>query len=525
MRSRWLLLFLPAALAISAKAQDSLPERTIVVFNGRISESTALAKFYAQKRGIARERLVSLDCSTEEEISREEYNSTIAEPLREALQKRGWWKVHDAADGSERIDSSSVGFVALIKGIPLKIRPSASPIPGDKPGPGPITDHNEASVDSEVAALGLFQEQVSGALNNPYYQSYLPIVRFRDAPVLLVSRLDAPDAASVRRMITDAIEAEKTGLWGRAYVDAARNSAGGMAVGDNWMHAIAKEMHQAGVPVVVEDTPAVFPDGYPMSDCALYYGWYTGNITGPFNQHDFKFVPGAIAAHIHSYSAATLRGADAGWAGPLIARGAAATIGNVYEPYLQLTTHLDILDDRLLHGFTWAESVWMATPALSWMTVALGDPLYRPFFNWTQLDSKSASTRNDWRAYHEFAVKNANLPPAEFRSRARQLAMRSHNGAMLEDLGLMEVSEEKFDGAVNDLQLARANYSKRDDIIRCVLEECDALTKAGKPKDALGLVRMVLRIVPDTPAAPLLRKIESDLAPKPPTPSASPPSR
>jgi len=44
-----------------------------------------------------------------------------------------------------------------------------------------------------------------------------------------------------------------------------------------------------------------------MSDCALYYGWYAGNVAGPFSQPGFKFVPGAIAAHIHSYSAATLR--------------------------------------------------------------------------------------------------------------------------------------------------------------------------------------------------------------------------
>ena len=43
-------------------------------------DSEALAKFYAGKRGIADDHLVGLDCPPQEEISREEYDATIAEP-------------------------------------------------------------------------------------------------------------------------------------------------------------------------------------------------------------------------------------------------------------------------------------------------------------------------------------------------------------------------------------------------------------------------------------------------------------
>ena len=89
------------------------------------------------------------------------------------------------------------------------------------------------------------------------------------------------------------------------------------------------------------------------------------------------FLPGAIAAHIHSYSAATLRDENSCWA-PLFSRGAAATVGNVYEPYLELTAHLDILNDRLLHGFTFAESVFMSSRVLSWMGVAGGRSALSP---------------------------------------------------------------------------------------------------------------------------------------------------
>ena len=113
--------------------------------------------------------------------------------------------------GSDAWDS----FVALIRGMPLKIRPIATPYPGDTAGGGPIQSRNEASVDSELSMLGLFTRQISGAVANPYFQGFRPIAEVTAAPLLLVTRLDAPESVTVRRMIVDAIEAEKT-----AYGDA-----------------------------------------------------------------------------------------------------------------------------------------------------------------------------------------------------------------------------------------------------------------------------------------------------------------
>jgi hypothetical protein len=82
---------------------------------------------------------------------------------------------------------------------------------------------------------------------------------------------------------------------------------------------------------------------------------------------------------------------------------------------------------------------------------------------------------------------------------------------MLEDLGSMEARDGNFSGATNYYQQARATYSKRDDIIRVVLEEADAWIKQKKPKRAADLVRSVLKIVsPELPSAYLLRKVEED---------------
>jgi uncharacterized protein (TIGR03790 family) len=503
-------------------AAENLPAQTIVVFNAAVPDAESLAKFYAEKRGIADDHLIGLECPTDEEISREQYDTTIVEPLRKIFDEHGWWRVHEAPDGTKRVQTLAIHFLALIRGMPLKIAPVGTPYPGDTPGTGPIQSRNEASVDSELSTLGFFTKQISGAISNSYFQSFRPIDQHIVSPLLLVTRLDAPESATVRRMISDAIEAEKNGLWGRAYVDATDETSGGREEGNVWMHTIVDQLHKEGVPVVLDDLPAIFPDNYPMTDCALYYGWYTGNVAGPFNQPG-RFVPGAVAVHIHSYSASTLRDENSGWAGPLISRGAAAAVGNVYEPYLELTAHLDILNDRLRHGFTFAESVFMASRVLSWMGVALGDPLYRPYLNWTQIDSKTpAKSAAPWRAYHEFAIKNNKLDPSDYRTQARLVGTRTRNAIMLEDVGLMELRDGRFPVAISALEQARGAYTKRDDIIRCVLEECDAFIKSGKPNRALDLTRRVLRIIPESPAVQLLHKMESDLTPKAPVAAPSP---
>jgi uncharacterized protein (TIGR03790 family) len=510
-------------LIADVRAERSLADFTVVIYNKSAPDSVDLAKFYAQQRGIAPDHLIALDCPVEEEISREEYDATIGNPLRQTFQERHWWTLRQTLAEKKSVAATSIRFVAVIKGVPLKIRPTSAPYPGDDPTVI-FGNRNEASVDSELTILGIFSSQISGAVSNPYFQSFRPIVDFENPALLLVCRLDAPTAATVRRMIVDALAAEKNGLWGRAYLDAAHNTSGGLQMGDKWLAEIQQELRKAGIPVVYENTPAIFPDGYPMTDCALYYGWYAGSVAGPFTQPDFRFPTGAVAVHIHSFSAATLRDPNANWVGPLVSRGAAASLGNVYEPYLHFTTHLNIFNDRLLHGFTLAESAYMASPALSWMNVVVGDPLYQPYASWLQIDTSRDTGRsaNQWKMYHDFALKNFQRPTPEYRTLARQAASRALNGAMIEDLGLMEAGDGNFAVATSCFQQARACYTKRDDILRAVLEEADAWVKQEKRNRALEVIRRTLPIVPDAPAAALLRKMEQDLTGSSPVRLVSP---
>ena len=503
-----------------AQSPDDLAQATVVVYNRNAADSIALAYFYAKARQIPTDHLVGLECPTEEEISRADYDDTIAEPLRKAFAEREWWTLRGEKTEPPAVRSSQIHFVALIRGIPLKIRPAAS-YTGDEPQKNPAGSQNAASVDSELTVFGLFSRQISGGVRNPYFQNFRPIAELSDAPLLLVSRLDGPSEAVVRQMITDAVATEKSGLRGRAYVDGGDHASGGMANGDEWLRRVVKDLRRAGIPVVYDTHSATFPSGFPMNDCALYYGWYAGGMAGPFRDPDFIFRPGAIAVHIHSFSASTVRSATANWVGPLLGKGATASLGNVYEPYLELTTHLDIFNDRLLHGFTFAESAWMATPMLSWMNVAVGDPLYRPYANWLQMNPTPKNRKpDDWQMYHDFALRNARLKPEAYLTKARAAASRAGNAPMLEDLGLIQKEAGKLAAGMSCLREARSAYSEPADMLRTVLEEADILRGQGDKQAARDLLQKAESAATDSATADLLGRIEKELSP--PTAAARP---
>jgi len=263
----------------SLAAEQPLAASTVVVYNKTAPDATESARYYAQKRGIASDHIVGLTCSLAEEISRDEYDATIANRLREIFKAKNWWTMRETEGHHEAVMATSIRLVAMIKGMPLKIRAALEPYPGDVRGGGPIDDRNEASVDSELATLGYFSPQISGAKPNTYFKSFRSIDQWEDPALLLVCRLDAPSTATVKQMIVDAIAAEKNGLWGRAYVDSAHGPSAGYEIGDQWLAEIPPALHKVGIPVVYHGPlPGIFPEGYPMTDCALYYGWYYPNV-------------------------------------------------------------------------------------------------------------------------------------------------------------------------------------------------------------------------------------------------------
>jgi hypothetical protein len=135
-----------------------------------------------------------------------------------------------------------------------------------------------------------------------------------------------------------------------------------------------------------------------------------------------------------------LRSATAGWCGPLVARGVTATIGNVFEPYLQLTLQPQLFVRALSEGRTLGDAAYYALPTLSWQTVIIGDPLYRPFA--TTLDAQLA----------RLSTLPPPLAPYAVLRQARLLDLAKKDA---EARRVLEVGWREHPGLVLGLELAR----------------------------------------------------------------------
>ncbi len=233
---------------------------------------------------------------------------------------------------------------------------------------------NQGAVDSELALLAHDTYDINGWLPNPRF-GVEPARLFETNPVVCVTRLDGPSFEDAAGLVDHAIEAEAEGLIGRFYV----NVRGPHPDGEHWLEQTGALIADLGFDGDVDRTDNNLPVTARFDAPAFYFAWYAQDLSGPMAPPDFRFPPGAIALHIHSASAPTLRSTATGWCGPLVARGVTATFGNVFEPYLQLTLEPQLLMRALGQGWNLGDAACFATPALSWQTIVIGDPLYRPF--------------------------------------------------------------------------------------------------------------------------------------------------
>ncbi len=366
-------------------------EAVVVVYNQNLPDSLAVAEHYAAQRGVPESQVLGLDLPKEETISRLVYREKLQRPLETAFRQKRWFEfdydVIPATRESEggvirKVKKATVRYLALCFGVPLRIQADADL---DEPGKDKIRielRRNEAAVDSELALLplGPQQHRVFGPLTNPAYGATNAVSIRPEMGVLMVSRLDGPTAEVAKGLVDLAKHAEEHGLWGRAYFDTRGLTSGEYKVGDDWIARAADFSRQVGIETYVDTEAETFSEALPVSHIGLYAGWYDGHVSGPFKDAaSVTFMPGAIAYHLHSFSAQTVRSSSKHWVGPLLNAGAAATMGCVYEPYLALTPNLELFFSRLFMGFGFAEAAYASQAALSWQTTVVGDPLYRPF--------------------------------------------------------------------------------------------------------------------------------------------------
>lgn len=506
-------------------------DEVVVVYNTRVPESKEIAQYYALKRQVPTNQVFGFDLPTGEDMSRKEYEILLELPLAKAIRSNQLWHFesqlvpatnHQPEKLIWKIDQSKIRYAALCYGVPIRIDPDPNHQEDNNEQLRPEMRRNEAAVDSEVALLPLINEKVplNGPVRNPMYGTTNEAVLHPTSGILLVSRLDGPTASIARGLVDKALQGERDGLWGNTYFDVRNTTDPAYKTGDEWIRNASEICRRLGFETVVDENPGTFPAGFPMSQIAIYIGWYDINASGPFTRPTVEFMPGAFAYHLHSYSAHPFRSTTQAWVGPLLAKGATATMGCVEEPYLTGTPDMTIFTARFVYsGMSFGEAAYASQTALSWQTTVVGDPLYRPFGKNPDVLKDELFRRNskllDW---YYLRLLNVNLaagkPIADGVAVLEQFENTKSSAILTEKLGNLYAAQGKPASAAHAYQEALKLDPTPQQRLRLQLALGEKLTLTDETAKAFQTYQALLHDDPDYPDKPRIYKSLLDLAEK-----------
>jgi uncharacterized protein (TIGR03790 family) len=424
-----LLLAFALSLLLASTASALEPKEVFLLVNKNLPASKEIAEHYCQKRGVPAENIIQLDVPTTEDISRLDYDFKIVGPVRAALkEKKEQAKVllsihgvplrvggaepneeekaeikkldpdikerqaqlkatQDALAMTEKAlegfsTPETKGIVMAHRSLVARLEAELRKLNGRRSHLAHAESH--ACVDSELMLVWWDNYELRRWQVNLLYFQVPVSAREGKPPMMMTCRLDGPTPALVKRLIDDAVAVEKKGLKGKVYVDARGirydpNGDPGMGYGgyDESMREMARLLEkEGGMSVVLDDKNELFQPG-TCTDCALYCGWYShANFIDCC-----KFVPGAIAWHLASSEAVSLRQPNVKyWCKNQLECGAAATLGPVSEPYtVGFPKPAEFFGFLATGKYTLVESYAKSTMLCSWMGCLVGDPLYNPF--------------------------------------------------------------------------------------------------------------------------------------------------
>lgn len=382
------------------------PEEILVLVNRNMSASSAVGRYYCEKRNVPYENILYLHLVRDlrDNISRKNYEKLVVEPVRfELLRKR--------LPGSIRCLLTTYGVpIRILRRPPLKdqqaeLKRLKDAIKREKDRAGRLERDNAASAPDALkkskqaaARLQLKIDRINGKQTDAALDSELSMVLYDayelhrwqpnklrhdvlglDFQTLMVSRLDASDDEIIRGLVDKAVRAEKTGLKGNAYFDSRGieyDPTNLFGYFDQSLRDLAKLTKlRTSMTVKEQRTQELFaPDSCPQT--ALYCGWYSLKKY----VDAFDFVDGAVGYHIASFEAAGLHDPNsANWCPAMLRDGITATLGPVTEPYLHSFPEPRAFFERLYKGDTLVEAYYRTKPFNSWQLILIGDPLYTPF--------------------------------------------------------------------------------------------------------------------------------------------------
>jgi uncharacterized protein (TIGR03790 family) len=493
-------------------------DEVVVIYNPRLPESKEVAEYYAKMRQVPARQIYGFTMTTNEQMSRDEFRDSLQEPLAAKLAADKLWRFGDvtvpATNGQpkhveRRVVGSKIRYAVLCHGVPLKIAADPSL---HEPTNGNVRLEllrNEAAVDSELTWLPAIKMNVplAGPLPNWVYGVTNAALLNPTNGVLLVARLDGPTPEIARSLVDKALAAERDGLWGRAYFDVRDTTDPGYKLGDEWIRATAEISRGLGFETVVDESPGTFPADFPMSQIAIYAGWYAENVNGPFALPKVEFMPGAFAYHLHSSSAASLRSTNQYWVGPFLAKGVTCTMGCVYEPYLVGTPNVAVFLGRCVNGFTFGEAALAAQPVLSWQTTVVGDPLYRLFGKSpSELHAALARAHNPLIEWSHLRIVDLGIaggtPIAQLVNYLERIDPTAHSAVLTEKLADLYAELGKPSAAIDTCERALKLNPSPEQGIRLRLTLANKLLAANRETDAVENYRQLLKEAPDYPGNP-----------------------
>jgi uncharacterized protein (TIGR03790 family) len=509
MRKCLLIAALLAAEKVPSVLGASPGDEVIVVYNSTLPVSRRIAEYYAQQRHVPAAQVFGFQLSTNQDISRAEFRDSLERPLAKAIDSHKLWRItshivpatnHHPAQVDWAVSESKIRYAVLCYGVPLRINPDPDLKEDGAEKLRPEMRRNEAAVDSELTLLPWIERKLplAGPLRNPVYGTTNAAALHPTNGVLIVARLDGPDADVARRLVDKALEAETNGLWGRAYIDVRNTTEPGYKIGDDLIRSAGEICRHLGFETVFDENPGTFPAGFPMSQIGIYIGWYAEHVTGPFALPRVEFMPGAFAYHLHSFSACTLRSTNQYWAGPLLAKGAAATMGCVFEPYLTGTPDMAIFASRFIYnGFSFGEASLTSQPVLSWQTTAIGDPLYRPFgINPEQLQDALLQRHSNLVEWCFLRLVNLNLangkPVADCVGFLEQLGATKHSAVLTEKLGDLYAAQGKPSSATHEYEKALGLGPSPQQKVRLLLNMGEKFISLDQPSQAYAAYHRLL---------------------------------
>lgn len=481
-----IILSILVCLCWSSISWGLKPEELAVVYNADSELSVRTMQRYCELRNIPEENRFPLYSVARGDISRSDFDMKIRKDLMiQALQKGLRWPA------SRHGGARTLRAILLMPDIPLKVAHNT-----ELDGKKSYRNNNGASVDNELQLLGTKYPLLSW-LQNPLYGKKARLKDIKD-PILAVCRIDGPDEECIRRMVEDPVQVEKTGLWGWTVVDRGGPYKHGEHMFDR-AAALAKQNHLA---LFFETSAKTLADSFPMMpQTAVYYGWYGYPANGPFQPGapaDFKFAPGAIAGHLHSFSSPSIHDKKM-WVPALLSRGAAVSAGNVDEPFLAGCIDFGVFHERLMAGYTVAEAALVATPTLSWQGIVMGDPLYTPFS-----PKARASSRNPFVIWTKLCRK-AGANDLMLQQEVDKLA-GSSDAALFAELYAFHCAEiDQMPRAAEYFQKAHEGYSELRDKTRTMILLATVLAADGQRSHALDRAQSWLYATAGSPYEKALR--------------------